>query len=594
MGDTPNSHGGSPSFASTLLARIRAGTRMLEGKEPTPRGFFKHVYGDVQPDEFESEVLLEALSPDATLQTPDPSVLVPETVHEPTALPDVATESPVSPPTFRFRPFGFRRSTPVSEPTVNSEPNPRQLPEEPVPATTSHVDVREPELEPEEPQDAYEVETSTAHQLARFATDLEMTTPPENGTEHLSLRALVKLVVPVAPMFALLADDQIDQARTFVQERHASAVRAIRQLQEALSVATRRDNAEEAITTRVDAILIETLTEEVRALPSVFRTSIAEVRSLLETYASQRSQWDLIRMELLGINDQMQLSVADLAFAHERRGEVGQKGIRCHEIRDNARRLLANLEHLRTSTAEHGARMAALEMNILRVNERASEFNGALESVCLAAERLGVLLTSPIYQTACNLRDRVRLYQERLYDSTQTIPIIEIDSELRTFIDDTFPIWERRINQILNPIRPSVFIRPLDRPEELQRLALCCVYFLTRRKPRRPAEDGRHPGTSSKTYAQSLVFGDLIDECEIEFVEEFIKNESKKGRTETIKQGWSWKYRLRQDAEESIRMYVESLVDQDTVRKRILKGVDLYFQKQRESRADHDSQSNAS
>lgn len=587
MADQPSSPGGSTTFATTLLERIHRGTQMLRGEVPTPRGFFTHVYGDVGPDIFEpshkpilKDVREETVSvPVVTVE----ATLVPSPAHEPPTPEPVPTDPPpvpapvVEPTAFVFRPqFGLPRK-PTTEPAI-SQPPPADLQTHPQPVVLPLL-TGQKVMTPEEGDDAGD--ETPLHTLADFVREIETATRPEEETEHVTLRALVKRTVPLASLLDLLAEERFDEARMFIRSRQSDAAKFVAQLQNALTLASREVSIEEAVTARVEQLLDQVLTESVRNFPSVIAGVIQEARAILETHQESLSEWEKRRKDLLLMSGQMQLAVADLGFAHERRLDVEDKGLICRDLQSRVLTHIARLEQIRIVSADIAAQMAAIEMRVFTLNDQANHFIAELERVGLAAEQLGVVLVSPMFQEARSFVERIRAYQGRLGDTTQTMTVIQADRELTLFVSDTFPTWQSRVETILDPPCPSVFVRPLDRIEELRRLALFSIYFLTQRKPRRPDKDGRHMGFGIKTYARSLIQGGLATEQEFDLIVDYIRSERKKGQTENLRVGRIWLYRLKCEAEIEIRDQLETLLDWNETRRVILKGYDSFLEQQR-------------
>ncbi len=401
-----------------------------------------------------------------------------------------------------------------------------------------------------------------------FTRCFENESPYGGGVSSLDLRRLIRMLGPVSDLFALIQASDIDTLETQIVDRFLETLPLIESIDRALRVPVQNTQAivQDALEERVSRVLDEILTASVQRIPRDLHTKSVQARILREEHEDSYHTWQNARESLMALRRKLELVVADLAHAYKKRGDLDEPMRLQEETFATARALEEKLDCCETRCVELENELHLLQEKTLPLIELAT-------SVIHKINRLRVAAATLMVETSGNLNDQMSEQIERL---KHTLAHIEDNfSELQridrdpTFVSalDELKLLEATAKQILTPIRPSVFVQPLDRPDELRRLALIALCVYTDR-PDSFNPKSRHRGIGRKTVAEILVLADIVDKNEFEIVSQAVFDFQIKGCGLAEKENLrgNWLFRTTQAGIDQVNMWLDETLNRDHVK----------------------------
>lgn len=422
----------------------------------------------------------------------------------------------------------------------------------------------------------------TLEEFLAFVRQFEAEAPLEGGVRHLILRNLLGKL-GIADLIEWLASGEFEMAEEEFALRFHNVRPFIEQLDTLL--ATPAPTAEDviviAIADRLSTQLDRIITASVARLPADLHTRSTRSRVIRRNVATPIADWQRAREALLSTRRAIELAVADLARAYARREEMENARIAGEQAIAQARSCVQQLQD-----AEHTHR--ALEQQLRALHEETLPFLDHAKRVISQMTRLRAALSTLEVLVPAAIDEQMREWEEKLQaqlanmrDDFVDLPLLERDAVLAQAIVEVDEL-DARVRQILNPIRPSVFVRPLDRPEELRRLALLALYIYTTR-----AEGTASRGIGKRTAPELLVRADLIDPSELDAAAEAIKlsHESAGGKLSEIhKRGKMWFYTMTLEGADQVQQWLLETLDQEDLFTKIVHAITKRRADKREER----------
>lgn len=381
--------------------------------------------------------------------------------------------------------------------------------------------------------------------ISAFTKTLEDSDPPERGIKHVTLRQLVIELGRVLKLISCLDDADEDSAKAELMNRRVRTQAIVRQLDGLLCASgiPQNDVLAEAVRTRFREQLDRILTASVVRLPTELHQHSIEARLIRERYETYRFAWTTARDRTLELIHQLRGSVASLGFAYEQRNAMGGHASKCDTLLSELRTCINTLDTTESRCKCEQSALESLHEKATTLANQARAVVGSLNALIASTRTLDVSIPHDVTEQLRETKDRLESVLENMRDDFADLPQIVRDPTLVDAIQEVVILTSRK-EQVLNPIRPSVFIHPLDRSEEVRRLALIALSFCTDRAD--PFNrDERHRGLGKYTVPDILIGTDLIDLTERTTAADaiFLMHKSGEGLIEQRQQGRFWKYR---------------------------------------------------
>ncbi|TAL50404.1 hypothetical protein EPN81_02890, partial [Patescibacteria group bacterium] len=412
--------------------------------------------------------------------------------------------------------------------------------------------------------------------LLAFARELEKDAPPAKGVQHLLLRRLLQELGPVGDLLEWIAVAELDMARDEIVMRLDQARPVIAQLDELLvaPVVTPEDIVNQAVSVRMNAILDRIITASVERLPADLQRHCINARTIRKAHASRAEHWNSLRREIMDCAHGFRGIVADLSHAYYQGHNLEGLHATSQEAITAVQSLIVNLRQTETALQQLNDELEESYQQVVPLSKNSERVIAELTRLRAAMKVLEVPIPSEIQEQMAEYEDRLRIYLSNMIDDFAELPVFERDP---TFVDALQEIEElcARTKHVLNPIRPSVFQRPLERAEEVRRLALIALCIYTNRP------DGfnplkRHKGVGKFSAPEVLMLADLIDESEKEVAADAIFNfQTPEGGNLTEKSFRKhWYYRVTSAGIEQVNEWLNETQDQQDLEQRIEVAID--------------------
>lgn len=407
--------------------------------------------------------------------------------------------------------------------------------------------------------------------IFQFNRELETSDPPERGIRHVTLRQLVLELGRVLVVIRCLDDADEEAAKVELMDRRTRSREAIRVLDGLLSAqnAPQETVLAEAIRIRFSVQLDKILTASSVRLPADLHRHSIDARTIRERHEAYRSAWVDARERLLEQLHKLRGSVASLGFAYEQRRETGEHARACDELLKDLRLCINTLDTTEPRCEDEVKALLSLHEKAQALSEQARGIISALNALSASARTLDILIPNDICAQIRETQERLESVLENMRDDFSDLPAVDRDPTLLDAIQEVGTL-EARKDQILHPIRPSVFTNPLERSEEVRRLTLIALSHCTdRNDPFKKTE--RHRGLGKHAVPDILKIADLIDGTELETAADaiFAMHKSGEGLVEQVKAGLFWKYRTTKPGNDQAREWSEESISASGLFKRI-------------------------
>lgn len=416
-------------------------------------------------------------------------------------------------------------------------------------------------------------EEKILQELLAFVREYENGAPLTHGITHLQLRELAKEVglTELFEWLELAPSDPNDMKEVLVEWNHRVAT-LLAAVNEQLTVAPVAPEGlfERAVEKRLSDLLDELITASVERLPSTLHARSAEARMIRTRFAQLAQAQQQARSVILPLRRKLEGEVALLAHQFGSHQDTTDVEGRCNALLQGAQGAQTTLEQTQRESA-------AAVVELRELYTRAQPLFMQARETMAGIERLQAALRTLQLPVPNDIDIQMRRTNELLFTVVQETQVdfedlspLELDEALTVALCEIAALFAR-IREILNPIRPSVFARQLERTEEIRRLALIalCVYT-DRPDPFHPTE--RHRGVGKRTVADVLVLTDHIDPTEAEATTEAVKflHEQAGGQfAEVVKAGRFWLYRVTDAGIERSSEWLQDTLDREQLLREI-------------------------
>lgn len=296
--------------------------------------------------------------------------------------------------------------------------------------------------------------------------------------------------------------------------------------------------------------------------------------------------WQNAREVILGSLHGLRGLVADLAHVYHQRVQPESASSRLEGIAQASNLVESAIQAARAAVhqlmdAEQRLTKLAQELNVLYQEslprlQQAREVIAQIERLRAATQILEVAIPQSIQEQMREWEERLASYLRDMADDFAELPHVARDPVFLDALQELDTLCQQ-VDQILRPIRPSVFARPLNRPEEVSRLALIALCVYTDRPDSfRPSNP--HKGVGKNTAPDVLVLADLIDESEHEAAAQAIfAFQTDAGARLASKQqrGLYWFYRVTPEGIEQAQEWLQDTLDPRGLERRINDAIEL-------------------
>lgn len=419
------------------------------------------------------------------------------------------------------------------------------------------------------------------HDLLEFVRTFELEALVEMGIQHPTLMRLVERLGSVEDLVWSILDQEIDLTKMEVCDRSETTRPLILELDALLTTPTiaSDDFINQSITGRLSLLLDRIITASVQRLPAELRKRSTEAKVIRSRFHDATEQWKQARQHILASRRQLEFAVAMLAHVNQNPARQAQT---TQDTEDTVTTTLSHVEKLERSEtlmAELQELLHTLDEQVMPYVEHARRVIHEIKHLRAAVQTLEFTIPNEIDTQMVEWETRLNALLLHIAEDLDVFPQLIRDEPLVQAIEDT-RAHHNRIQQILNPIRPSVFRDPLDRPEEIRRLVLMAMYVytdpynsdlhLTRRK-----------GIGKRTVPDVLDCADLIDPTEVELATEMVFHFSTPDGLNLIekekpekRRRW-WRYKISEEGTAQAKLWLEETRDKQTFIETIEHGIVL-------------------
>lgn len=410
-------------------------------------------------------------------------------------------------------------------------------------------------------------EAEILQELLAFVREYESGAPLTNGITHLQLRELIK-EAGLTELFEWLelAPSDPDGMKDVLVERHHRLATLLAALNEQLTVAPVAPEGlfARAVEKRLSDLLDELITASVERLPSTLHARSAEARIIRARFGGSVEAHQRTHEGILPLRRKLEGEVALLAHQFGNHQDTTGVKRRCDDLLEGARTMQDTLERTEREGATAVAELRALFATTQPLFVQARDTVAGIERLQAALRTLQLPVPNDIDEQMRRTRELLLTVVQETQADFENLSPLERDEALAVALCDIAALGTR-MQEILNPIRPSVFARQLERAEEVRRLALIALCVYTDR-PDSFRTTERHRGVGKRTVADVLVLTDHIDPTEAEAVAEAVKflHEQAGGQfAEVVKAGRFWLYRVTDAGIEQSSVWLQDTLDRE-------------------------------
>lgn len=416
------------------------------------------------------------------------------------------------------------------------------------------------------------MESNDLKALLAFARELEKDSPATMGVQSLMLRRLLGQLASLSDIVEWISEGDQEMAKAEMVLRLDDATPLIRQLDQLLATPAAppaKELINQAVSQRMGVILDRIITASVQRLPTDLQRHSVSARVIRSAHAQAGERWTQERGYLLDCVHGLRSVVADLAHAYYQRYDLATPQLTCERTLANVHLHIASLREAEVVLSRLNTELDNLYQQVLPLSQSGRHIIDELERLRAAMAILEVPIQDDIQEQMSQWLERLRTYLLSVNDDFAQLPTYERDP---TFVDTLGEIEGlcERVSHLLNPIRPSVFSRPLERAEEVRRLALIALCLYTNRPDR--FNPNKRKGIGKHTAPEVLMLADLIDQSEYEAAANNIfafQTQSGESLAEKESRGLFWFYWVTDEGVVQADEWLNDTLDAKTLKNRI-------------------------
>ena len=419
------------------------------------------------------------------------------------------------------------------------------------------------------------------HDLLEFVRTFELEALVGMGIQHPTLIKLIERLASVEDLVWSILEEEIDLAKMEVCDRSEVTRPLILELDALLTAPTvaSDDAIDQSISDRLSLLLDRIITASVERLPSELRKRSTEARVLRSRFHTATEEWKQARQHILASRRQLEFAVAMLAHTNQRLEHQTQVSQDAEQTITTTLSHIEKLERSETLVAELQELLQVLHEQVMPYVEHARRVIHEIKRLRAALQTLEFAIPNDVDNQMIEWETRLEALLLHIAEDLDAFPQLLRDEQLIRSIEDTHTQHDR-IEQILNPIRPSVFIDPLDRPEEIRRLVLMAMYIYT--DPfNMDLHFARRKGIGKRSVPDVLVCADLIDPTEVELATEIVFHFSTPDGLNLIEKEkpeknrrW-WRYKISEEGINQSKLWLGEIRDKRTFIETIEHGIVL-------------------
>lgn len=363
-------------------------------------------------------------------------------------------------------------------------------------------------------------------QFARQAAEQSLGT----GIRDLDLRRSAGSFPSDDALIQAIQRRDLAEAKRLVLERHLTLVSVMEMADKRLESQTQSKptggmSPVDGVIYQLKVQLDKVLTASAQRMPSELHSVSIEAGTQCRIHEEAARGFEEARGRLLPLVRQITTAVAELGMAYEHRQDLRIHVQLLEDLFRESDALRSRLTetHAQCQEAEERLRGVMDESHHLRMRAKAlvEHLRQLTGSARLLGAEIPAEISSQVNKTTSAIETLLTESQGHMMDLITPDWDAKIERSLGSIDRD-----RARAAHMVNPIRPSVFRRRMDRMEELRRLTLIAYHILTfgRVHRKKKGEDPQpHRGYGKKTIPHEImVLSNLIDESEAEVCEQML------------------------------------------------------------------------